>query len=377
MIILSQEQQKCVKYISGLYKMGQQIMTIAGCSGSGKSSSIFAIIKELDLTNKQVEFATFTGKASLVLRNKGIPAKTIHKLIYKCYKDKQGNFRFTKREHLDNIDCRLIVIDEISMVGQKMLDDLKSFNIPIICLGDPYQLAPVQDKPNNLLANPDYLLTEIFRQENGNTIIDLGEQLRKKVKIHCDINDEFIRPIDKNKLDISMLMWGDQILCSTHAVRRSLNAQIRAYKGFKSDLPQVGDKIICNKNYWNILSMVNDEPLVNGTIGIITFISEIRKDNFNCYMDVEFRPEWDMNDFYLIRLDLNPMCGFAPFVNQYNNPRIESRIDFDYGYAISIHKSQGSEWDKVVIYTPDAFGDKFKLLYTAVTRAREKILYIQ
>ena len=140
---LSIKQKECINTVSALYKTRQQIITIAGPAGSSKTSIIGYIIKNLGLQKNEVEYCAFTGKASLVLRNKGIPAQTIHHLIYNVLKNREtGQFYFVKKESLDNYNCKLIVIDEISMVGEKLLTDLKSFNIPIICCGDPYQLEP-------------------------------------------------------------------------------------------------------------------------------------------------------------------------------------------------------------------------------------------
>lgn len=373
---LSAKQIDCINTISALYKTGQQVMTIAGGAGVGKSTLVGYIIKNLGLRPGEVEYCAFTGKASLVLRNKGIPAQTIHHLIYNAVLNRRtGKYYFVKKEHLDNYSCKLIVVDEISMVGEKLLTDLKSFHIPIICCGDPYQLEPVKDSSNNLLEHPDFLLTEIFRQEEGNTIIDLGEQLRQQKGTYSNFNDEYIRSVDKENLDISMLNWADIVLCSKHATRVDLNNEIRKEKGFTKEYPQLGDKLICLKNYWDIVSVKNEEPLVNGTIGYVKEVEYLCLNNFNSYMDIVFVPEWDLNDYYNIRIDLNKFFGWAPYKNNYRT--LFPRVDVDFGYCITIHKSQGSQWDKVLVYSADAWGDKYKLLYTAVTRASEKLLYIQ
>lgn len=339
------------------------------------TSIVGHIIKNLGLQKNEVEYCAFTGKASLVLRNKGIPAQTIHHLIYNVLKNKETDqFYFVKKESLDNYNCKLIVIDEISMVGEKLLTDLKSFNIPIICCGDPYQLEPVKDSSNNLLNNPDFLLTEIFRQEEGNSIIDLGEQLRNHQGIYSKYNDNYIQSINSEELNLGMLNWADIILCSKHSTRINLNNEIRKEKGFKKPYPELGDKLICLKNYWNVTSKKNMEPLINGTIGYVKEIKFTSLATFNSYMDVKFVPEWDLEDYYDIRIDLNKFFGWVPFKNSY---RSLPRVDMDFGYCITIHKSQGSQWDKVLVYSADAWGDKYKLLYTAVTRASKKLLYIQ
>ena len=150
--------------------------------------------------------------------------------------------------------------------------------------------------------------------------------------------------------------------------------KFRKEKGFKKPYPELGDKLICLKNYWDVTSKKNMEPLVNGTIGYVKEIKFTSLATFNSYMDVKFVPEWDLEDYYDIRIDLNKFFNWTPFKNTF---RSRPRVDMDFGYCITIHKSQGSQWDKVLVYSADAWGDKYKLLYTAVTRASKKLLYIQ
>ena len=376
MIILTDKQKECIKKVTELYKNGKEIITIAGPAGSSKTTLVNYIIESIGLKPYEVDFCCYTGKASSVLRQKGIPAKTIHKTIYNCKRNpRTGKFYFRKKIYLDNLYCKLLVVDEISMVSNSLLEDLRSFNIPIICLGDPYQLPPILAEPNNLLDEPDILLTEIFRQKENSTILDLATQIREKRGIKSNFNDDAVRTVSNEELEVGMLNWADQVLCGTHKCRKAFNDAIRKSNGIDSLIPVVGDKIICLHNYWDIFSNYKNEPLVNGTIGIITKIKNINLESFNHYMDVEFRPTWDFEDAYDFRIDLNPFYGEKAYKNNYamNHPR----VSVDYGYAITVHKSQGSQWDKVLVYTPDAFGDKDKMLYTAVTRASKKLLYIQ
>lgn len=373
----TEKQKNVIQGAINLYNIGQKIITIAGPAGSGKTTILNEIIKGMKLSSSNIEYAAFTGKACLVLRQKGIPAYTLHSLMYDCEIDEKDRPIFFKRKNLENIYCKLIVVDEIGMVGQKLLEDLLSFNIPILATGDPYQLEPVLDNPTNLLQNPDFLLTEIHRQKNGNSILELGEQIRVEKRLFSNYDDDYIRTINKQDFNIQMILWADQVLCSTHKIRKDINNTVRQYKNYKNPYPEVGDKMICLKNYHNIVSKKNQEPLVNGTIGYITRITKKILFDFNSYMDVEFRPDWDMEDYYLIRIDLNEFCGYAPYKNIRNFNPSTIRTSFDYAYAITVHKSQGSEWNKVLIYSSDAFGDKSKILYTAVTRARDKIIYVQ
>ena len=139
MITLTNKQSNAIKIMATNYARKEPITVISGFAGSGKSSIINYFIENNDLMDK-TRFVTFTGKASLVLQNKGLPATTIHKLIYDAFKNKYtGKFHFRKKNYLD-WGIKLLVVDEVSMVPAALLKDLMSFGIPIVALGDPGQL---------------------------------------------------------------------------------------------------------------------------------------------------------------------------------------------------------------------------------------------
>ena len=118
------------------------------------------------------------------------------------------------------------------------------------------------------------------------------------------------------------------------------------------------------------------QPLMNGTVGYITAIRKTKLDTINPYMDVDFAVDYNMNMVYSVRIDLNPFYGRAEYVNKYNGKEIP-RCEFDFGYAITVHKSQGSEYDKVLVYAADGWGDLKKLYYTAATRASKKLVWVK
>ena len=143
--------------------------------------------------------------------------------------------------------------------------------------GDPGQLPPInKDEDNHLLDNPHIFLDEIMRQEAENEIINLTMDIRNGKPLNHYIGKE-IQILDKEELTTGMLLWADQIICSTNATRIALNNQMRELLGRGGD-PQDGDKVICLKNNWDIYS-INDNPLVNGTIGYL-------KDSFSTYINL-------------------------------------------------------------------------------------------
>lgn len=143
--------------------------------------------------------------------------------------------------------------------------------------GDPGQLPPInKDEDNHLLDNPHIFLDEIMRQEAENEIINLTMDIRNGKPLNHYIGKE-IQILDKEELTTGMLLWADQIICSTNATRIALNNQMRELLGREGE-PQDGDKVICLKNNWDIYS-INDNPLVNGTIGYL-------KDSFSTYINL-------------------------------------------------------------------------------------------
>jgi exodeoxyribonuclease-5 len=323
----------------------------------------------------KTRFVTFTGKASLVLQRKGLPATTIHKLIYNAHKNyKTGRFYFTLKSELED-DIDLIVIDEVSMVPMKLLQDLMSFNIPIVALGDPGQLEPIGED-NGLLKKPDIFLEEIHRQAEDNSIIRLSMMAREGKPIPYIADDPNIKVIQREEVSMGMLVWADQILCAKNATRRQINAEMREHLGFKGDLPNKGDKVICLRNYWDTL---NDDgyPLINGTIGNVTNI--ITGQDYGILGQrtlIDFQSDYSNPNYYGVEVDSNIFKGNAPMSQTLRTKRLI--CEFDFGYAITCHKSQGSEFEKVLIYEEYLKANTHaRWLYTSITRASSKLILVK
>lgn len=134
------------------------------------------------------------------------------------------------------------------MVPKDLLKRLASYHVHIICLGDPGQLPPInKDENNHLLDIPHIFLDEIMRQEEQSEIIKLTMDIRAGKPLNRFQGKE-IQILDKEELTTGMLMWADQIICSTNATRVALNNQMRQLLG-RSDKPEDGDKVICLRNY--------------------------------------------------------------------------------------------------------------------------------
>ena len=374
MITLTKLQDEAIQIVKQKIKEKQKIITIAGYAGTGKTTLVNYIIESLGYNQKEVAFAAFTGKASLVLQQKGIPATTLHSLLYTSFPKSDGTFIHKVKEELDE-PYRLIVIDEISMVSMELLRVAMVHEIPIIALGDIGQLPPIGED-NGLLRSPDVILTEIQRQDKDNPIIQLSLDIREGRPLQIQKNEKVII-IDKKDLVSGMLLWADQVICGYNETRSTLNQSMRTSLGFEDELPMKGEKIICLKNYWSTLSKDTKTPLINGTIGIIG--ETHLKTNKNIQLD--FNPDYNSDVFKKINIDINPFLG-KPHetkpTKRYAKQIVQQDKHFDWGYAITCHKSQGSSYEKVFVYEEYLNRASHKQwLYTAVTRASDKLIVVR
>lgn len=373
MITLTKQQDEAIQIVKQKLKDGQKIVTIAGFAGTGKTTLVNYIIESLGYSIEDVAFATFTGKASLVLQKKGIPAITLHSLLYTSFRNYDGSFSHIPKKELD-AQYKLVVIDEISMTPMELLRTTMAHGIPIIALGDVGQLPPIGED-NGLLHNPDVILTEIRRQDKDNPIIQLSFDIREGKRILPQKNDNLII-IEKKDLVSGMLTWADQVICGYNETRNTLNKSIRQALEFNDALPMEGEKVICLKNYWTTFSKNTGSPLINGATGEIKNISLKTKENIR----IDFAPDYDTDVFKNIIIDLNPFMGkpyeYKPVKKYGRKPVVEPKY-FDWGYAITAHKSQGSQYQKVFVYEEVLNRAQHKKwLYTAVTRAEEKLILV-
>ena len=394
---LNEKQKNGLTLALQRYKNKEKYTVIAGYAGAGKSTLVRFIIEELKtygVKEADVCFACFTGKAAQVLLKKGNKnVITLHKLLYKSIPKESGGF---VRIPNPSIPYKIVVVDEVSMAPKTLMDLLFKHNVYVICLGDPFQLPPVDKKEDNhLLDTPHIFLDEIMRQAQESEIIQLSMAIRENRPIEAFQGKE-VQILNKEELNTGMLTWADQILVATNATRVSINTQMRKLLNF-GEKPQDGDKIICLRNYWDCFSD-NEEPLVNGTIGILkdSFLTKrylpsiVKSTDGLSYIDLIVGDFISDSGMYFHSLEMDKkMIATGEFsldwktVYQLNrNPKTRDipPLEFTYGYAITCHKAQGSEWDKVLVIEEKFPFDKIehaRWLYTAVTRSSEKLVLVR
>lgn len=400
-IVLTNGQSTGLDIAVERYRTRKPYTVIAGYAGTGKTTLVKIIITKLGIPQSRVCFAAYAGKAANVLRQKGNENSiTLHKLVYHAELQPNGEYTYTPVESIDDFD--IIVVDEVSMVPQPMVDLLLSYGIHVIFLGDPFQLPPVDTgNGNHLLDTPHVFLDEIMRQAEGSEIVKLSTAIRKFRPIDF-ANGHDTAVIPSRSLNNRTLLWADEIICATNNTRHALNDKVRSLLN-RGALPEVGDKVICLHNYWELASD-EEMPLTNGCIGVI---KSIKEDVFRLPLTVASKCsvssvpviicslETENGSFSNIVIDKNMLItGNKSFTMQdeyhiltYFNKLDRANIghmhipmEFNYGYAITCHKAQGSEWDNVVVkeeWFPKEKEEHARWLYTAVTRASKKVVVVR
>ena len=391
---LTRKQEEGLRIAVERWKCGEKYTVISGYAGTGKSTLVKFIIAALDVSPEKVAYASFTGKAAEVLRKKGNKnAMTMHKLLYESIPKPAGGYFHKPKPRLD---YTIVVVDEISMVPKTLINQLFSHQAYVICLGDPFQLPPIdKDEDNHLLDHPHIFLDEIVRQEVDSEIIQLTMKIREQKPLDLFKGSE-VQILPKASLNSGMLLWADQIITATNASRGRINNQVRGLLGKGPD-PEDGDKIICLRNYWEDFNM-NGDPLVNGTVGTLTnsFRNPIVLPNFIAKTSDVKTFDAIIGDFVvddsiypLIEIDRKMLLTGEKCCDwrlSYKLGKLRPRIgdiipkEFAYGYAITAHKSQGSEWDKVLVIEetfPFNSIEHARWLYTAATRAVNKLVVVR
>ncbi len=412
----------------------QQVFRLFGYAGTGKSTVLKFALAELGLDPHVsdrdggscvpgVVTATFTGKAALVLKRKGTPARTIHSLIYSVIEATEEEIdaagkkiaeaesraqsltgfdrtaaeaaieaqrqalsqmkkpRFALNPQSDAADAKLIVLDEVSMVGEEMARDLVSFGKPILVLGDPGQLPPITGEGAFTNDTPDVMLTEIHRQAETSAIIRLATMARRGEPIGFGQYDTYVWKMRKQDVTPEQALRGGQVICGLNATRLQLNNAMRRAAGFVDGWLPTGpsEKIICLKNQ-------NDLGLINGMFvtldnvvdeGSLFFSASVSDEDGN-----RIGPPGANGEPGRLRIYKGHFEDHVAFDRQRHDRDWKGKrnlTEATFGWAITGHKSQGSQWENVIVWD-DGLGrnesDRRRWLYTVITRAERGLVIL-
>jgi len=393
---LSKDQKSCLDDTMSWWKSGlSPLLTLGGYAGTGKTTLLTVLRKTLN--NVKIAFTAYTGKAASVMGSKLKEAKvldhgdwygTIHSLIYiPVLNAKNQIIGWTLRESLAGYD--LIIVDEASMVNEELYYDLESFGIPILAVGDHGQLPPIGGNLN-LMEKPQLRLEKIHRQAADNPIIKLSYMARTDGFINYGAYGKtVVKTYKKNDLVGQFIKHsGDfsdtSVLCGFNKTRVQINKRIREVFGYTSEYPEPGERVMCLKNN----RQAKDCPIYNGVQGTV-----MNSRDMGQYLKMEIDIDGEQKA-YLGPVTYTAFNEKSPEMNsrmiKWMGPdgdseyfKVEKRYPdyFDFGYCLSVHKSQGSEWRRVMVVEQpcDLWKGKDwnRWLYTAVTRASEQLLIVR
>jgi exodeoxyribonuclease-5 len=390
----------------------KQVFRLFGYAGTGKTTLAREFASGVE---GSVFFGAYTGKAAYVLRQKGCPgAQTIHSMIYQSMEKGKARLRELENaliqlqaelvssglpkekleDHQRVIDmqkmlseerqnlsrpyfslnpespirhAQLVIIDECSMVDDQMGADLLSFKSKVLVLGDPFQLPPIGGAGYfTERVQPDVLLTDVRRQARDSPIIELATKTRnmEKLSIGSYGGSSVVNNGDLPRDEAQrMAIEADQILVGKNATRHASNRRMRSILGRSGD-PQPGDRLVCLRNN-------NELGLLNGGIWSCTDFGRISEDRAT----LSVLPE-DEGLELTCEAHTHHFEGRGDDLPWYERKEAE---EFDYGYALTVHKSQGSQWNKVMLYDESWIfrQDRYRWLYTGITRAAENITVVR
>ena len=314
----------------------------------------------------KVLFAAYTGKAAHVMRTKGCKdASTLHSLIYKCLETEDGpQFELTSTSPL--AEAKLLIIDECSMVDATLGNDILSFGVPVLVLGDPAQLPPVfGDEGFFTEALPDVLLTDIQRQARESPIIDMATTVREGGRLVVGDYDRS-RVVRRDAITLAELASADQVLVGRNRTRHRVNERLRDHLGLYGAVPQPADRLVCLRNN-------HRRGLLNGS----TWRARTALANGDSAVMLGIVPDDD--DKAAVINTTTHLAFFRGTAEQELSYFERRQFDpFDFAYGLTVHKAQGSQWPDVTIFDEagvfGAHGRRW--LYTAITRAADRLTLV-
>lgn len=251
------------------------------------------------------------------------------------------------------------------MVGAELAQDLLSFGVKVLVLGDPAQLPPVQDAGYFTKGEPDVMLTEVHRQAQDNPIVRLSMDVREGRRLEygdfgaCKI-------IRRGELAPEKALSADMILVGKNSTRHICNRRHRELKAIDSPTPITGERLVCLKND-------RSKHLFNG--GTWT-VSKVRKAN-GAAVRMVVAPEDTGDVKRTTEIKVHPFF-FQGREGELTWDEIKDCQQFTFGYALTVHKSQGSQWDDVVLFDESAVfrEDRARHLYTGITRAAKTLTLV-
>lgn len=398
---LSDEQQNAIAIIrtwyrnEAEYRGASRVFRLFGAAGTGKTTIAKHIGPALGV---EPAFGAYTGKAAHVLRRKGVPATTIHSALYTPTHNRELRIRLDElrraladyrldspdpdpavlADHQEQIEAiehelrkpsfefnpgsewgyaDLIVLDEVSMVNAKMAADIERLGVPVLVLGDPCQLPPIDGGGYYTDARPDVLLEQVHRQALESPVLRLATEVREGGSWTAE----------RVRVNLAEAMAADQVLCWKNSTRWQLIWKMRAKRGYPEGRPVAGDRIMCLVNNKDI-GVFNGQQFTVTSAGQESGVwSILAADEEGGPRELLAHPE----GFQGLAQEQHAKNTFRAF-------RGEVGL-FTFADAITVHRAQGSEWEHVYLVdqthqmTRSSAAEKRAWIYTGISRASEKV----
>ena len=378
--------QEAIKW----WKSSEQLFQISGAPGTGKTFLLYRIIDALGIPFDKIAFMAYTGQAAIVMRNAGLTtAKTIHSTLYEpvevpvmrpdgtyeldpYYNNPVTTVQFKPRD-LSGIS--LFVIDEAGMVNEEIGQEIMNRGLKTMAIGDLDQLKPITGDPYFLVNGYVHVLTEKMRQAENNPIIYLSERALKGLPIEIGTYGKS-KVIYRDELTDYEIVNSDIMICGTNRTRDMINRNYRNnILHCTSNLPMVGEKMICRKNNWLLMS--DGISLVNGLSGIVTRSPGVEGFDGRTYT-IDFQPYMCGGTFIDLSCDYQYLTASNDKKNFLKNSKYSTGEKMEYAYAITTHLSQGSQYNNGIYIEEFLRRDiQRNLLYTGITRFKDRITYVK
>lgn len=394
MFDLSPDQQTARDAIINAIRDGQRQMVLSGPAGSGKTTLMRQVLADLREIRRETVLLAPTGKAAARLRDTtGAETSTIHKALYRTINEHAtGSVDFADPRAVASRNG-VIVCDEASMVGKRLAGDLVG-SLPtgaqILWVGDREQLPPVGDTWGADFADPTALLTQVHRQAESSPIIRLATAVRQGrdwrqilpspgyQRIRCTREQAALWLVGKRVFgeDATLVTFSNQ-------TRKQINGLVRAQSG-RSGLLDAGDHIVCTRNQ-------HARGIWNGEVFAVQDVWPEPVTTWNssgiCLIDLSCA-DTDAGQMLLWPEALDGSAdadAWRRMDDQLSKPDRNRLIRAEYGECLTVHKSQGSQWDCVGLIHDralDAMQDRDaetyrRLVYTAVTRAAKELVIFE
>lgn len=368
--------------IASNIEAGATKLIISGPAGSGKTTLVKELLKN---KNRKYKLLAPTGKAAVRLKEvTGHLANTIHSALYPgAIEDEEGNLVWVDPISICN-SGEVVIIDEASMVGKKIYQDIYD-KLPrgssVIFVGDPFQLPPVNEEPGVDLNKPTVYLSEVHRQSEDNIVLALATATREVEWI------PFLNEYQEDKKELQLFHGHEPMvanlvneiktkqdtigLCFTNPTRSRINREIRSALGYSKPI-EINDRLIVKTNNKAV-------GLMNGEIFEVEKVRYYTHKMYGRYGIVRFKGKKTPYRVSLSHIGCS-RSDWWNFVKLHKKfPR--NYIHVDYGYAITVHSSQGSEWENVHYYWEPAqtnlmnydFESAKSMFYTGITRTYKNL----